>query len=168
MSRGQKIELQAVQGRVCFASHITSLFFLAFQQRNIFVHACVLPAFKSLKALHSSHLTLANPLKADHRDWPHQENITVSPWLVWVPDLLFLLTLTTASCHLWFHLSLFCFPILSLYCLWRFALPDSITSPHCLNLNAGALGQDYSHPSNWYVSFNVWCPKRRLFLGPGN
>lgn len=68
VSRGQKTQLQAVQYRVCFASHFTSLFFLTFQQRNIFVHACVLPAFKSFEALHSSHLTLANPLKADHRD----------------------------------------------------------------------------------------------------
>lgn len=106
----KKIQLQAVQDRVCFPSHFTSLFFLTFQQRDILVRVSILPAFKSFESLLSSHLTLANPLKADHRDWPHQENTIMSPWLVWVPDLLFLLTLTTASCHLRFHLSLFCFP----------------------------------------------------------
>lgn len=62
----------------------------------------------------------------------------------------------------------FLFSPLSLYCLWRFALPDTITSSRCLNLNASALGRDYSHPSSWYISFNVWCPKRRPFLDPGN
>lgn len=41
-------------------------------------------------------------------------------------------------------------------------LPDTITSLCCLNHNPSALGRDYTHPSNWYVSFNVRCPKRRL------
>ena len=108
-----KIYYQSILDQVFFLHRSVYLFFPASEQKKIFFSSFffvyILPSFKRCEALLHSLLTLAGPLKVDHRSWLHEENTTVSPWLVCVPDLLFLLTLTAASCHLWFHHFLFCF-----------------------------------------------------------
>lgn len=94
----------------CYFSTIQCIFSSLHLSREIpFLCVYILTSFRRCEALLHSLLTLAGPLKVDHRSWLHEENTTVSPWLVCVPDLLFLPTLTAASCHLWFHHFLFCF-----------------------------------------------------------